>query len=572
LAALIVAAVLVFGTVVGRVAVLQTIERPAYAAYGVRQRLSTITLPANRGVIFDRNGSELAVSAPQTTVWADPNDLTSHNLVDTTVAALAPVLKLDAAGQADLRTRLTKKSDFSYVARQIDDATASQVEALKLEGVGTYVEPKRFLPAGDLAVGVLGATDVDAKGTAGVEMMYDQLLTGKPGQMVRERDARGRTIPTGKQEVVPPTPGSDVVLTLDKSLQYFTEEALKKTVATEGAKGGMVVVLDTKTGDILTMANVRVDPTTGTAEVSKANLSVVDTYEPGSVAKIVTASAALQEGVVAPGQRILVPYQKKFYDYTFVDAHSHANNSMYDIEDIIAFSSNVGTMELAQGLGPKKEQHYQQAFGFAEPTGLNFPGESNGLLKAWQDQYATEKLTVAYGQGVGVTALQLAAAMNTIANGGTYVAPRLLKATIDPSGHEADAAPSATRQVLTPTTAQEMNSVLRAVVCRGTGKLAAIPGYTVAGKTGTAYKAQKNGTYVDSQGQKHYVGSFAGFVPAEDPRISVIVSIDEPTAQHFGALVAAPLFTQVAQEGLRELSVPPSPSGGVCPAIDKGSD
>jgi cell division protein FtsI (penicillin-binding protein 3) len=233
---------------------------------------------------------------------------------------------------------------------------------------------------------------------------------------------------------------------------------------------------------------------------------------------------------------------------------------------IIAKSSNIGTMTVSRDLGAEKQEQYLRAFGFGDRSGLAFPGEAKGILESADDWQGTERYTVAYGQGVAVTAVQLAAAMNTIANGGTYVAPRLVQSTIGRDGEEEPAPLAESREVLSPPVAAEMNQILREVVCRGTGKRAQIDGYTVAGKTGTSYKARDSGGYVDSAGRKKYYASFAGFVPAENPRLTVLVSIDEPpgSGDHYGGLVAAPLFVDVAREALRSLQVPPTPGGGTC--------
>lgn len=583
LVALAAGTLVLFGAMAARVGYLQTNQRDELASYGERQRTSSVTLPADRGVIFDRNGHELALSVPKRTIWADPRfwdgDQAGEPTVEQVALPLAATLGLDAAATGKLVERLTPRvnddgepREFAYVARQVDDTVAEAVAALEIPGVYDYIEPKRIFPNGDLAVGLLGDSVPDGDGSAGLEMQFNDLLKGTSGELVRERGSGGRTIPTGRKEVVPPTPGDDLVLTIDRTLQWFTEEALKRQVATTSARGGMVVIMDVRSGDVLAMANVRRDADTGVPEVSKANLAVIDTYEPGSVAKIITAAASLQEGKMVPGLRIEVPYGKQFYDYYFRDAHFHGMHDMYDVEDIIAHSSNVGTMLLSQMVGVDRMDHYLRAFGLGERSALEFPGESRGILKPGSEWQGTEKVTVSYGQGVAVTAVQLAAATNVIANDGVYVAPRLVRATIDEDGRQVEAPPSPTREVLRPDVALQMNSVLRAVICRGTGSRAAVPGYAVAGKTGTAYKAQDNGTYLDDDGNKHYYASFSGFLPADDPRLTVLVSIDEPSGDHYGGLVAAPLFVEVAQEALRQMQVPPSPGGQGCPPTPEGGE
>jgi len=570
--ALAVVALLAFTAVVAKVISLQTVDGDRFQRIGEEQRRVTQILPADRGIIFDRNGYELALSVPATTFWADPRLVVqAPGGPQGAARALAGVLGFDAKEAAALQTRLERDAEFVYVARQVDADTAARVDALKLPGISSYAEARRVFPAGDLAQNLLGAADLDGVGSAGLEKQYEDVLKGQPGKLYRERDRSGRTIPTGRKLLEPPTPGDDLVLTIDRTLQYAAEEALEKQVAATGARGGIVVVMDTHTGDVLALANVRVDPDTHQPQVSKANLAVVDTYEPGSVAKIITASAALQEHEVGPNTILQVPMQKQYYDHLFTDVHRHGIEP-WTIEDIIAYSSNVGTMMLSQALGTTKQEQYMRAFGLGDRTALDFPSESKGILNPSAKWRGTEKLTVSFGQGVAVTGVQLAAAMNTIANGGVYVAPRLVSATVDQRGTQHATPPSDQHTVLQPDVAKTMTDLLRSVICRGTGRRAALDDYAVAGKTGTAYKAQANGSYVDDAGNHHYVGSFAGFLPVEDPRLTVLVSIDEPQGDHFGGLVATPVFQQVAQEALRVLQVPPSPQGGACPARDKGGE
>jgi len=568
LVAVLAVALVGFAILLGRVALLQTAEAASFRQAGERQRVRSTTLPAARGAIFDRNGYELAISIPQTTIWADP-----RLIIDPagTANALAPVLHFDPAQTNALARRLLRTSpsdqrEFAYVARQVDDAVAEQVRALHLPGISDYPESRRFQPSENLASSIIGGTDPDGKGTSGLELAYDKVLTGTTGELVRERGQDGRTIPAGQHQLIPPTPGDDLVLTLDRNLQYVTEHLLVSQVESVQAKGGMVVVMDTASGDVLAMANARRNADTGQVELSSANLAAVDTYEPGSVAKIVTAAAALQEGVANPQSTWMVPPRERFSDHIFTDAEPHPTESM-TLAQIIAKSSNIGTMTVSKLLGADAQSRYMRAFGFGERSDLGFPGEAKGILKPADKWQGTERYTVAYGQGVAVTAVQLAAAMNTIANGGTYVSPRLVQATIGRDGKERAVPAPEQHQVLSKPVADEMNRILREVVCRGTARnVTRIDGYTVAGKTGTAYKAADQGGYVDANGHKKYYASFAGFVPAEHPRLTVLVSIDEPpgSGEHYGAQVAAPLFMDVAREALARLQVPPTSTGDTC--------
>jgi cell division protein FtsI (penicillin-binding protein 3) len=552
--------------VVARVVMVQTVQSDQFTGYGDSRRLRRIELPAARGAIFDRNGVELAMSVPSYTVWADPRRMVDKNAA---LASLDQVLNIDVSRLPALVEQLSSESsEFAYVKRQVDEATAQQIRALELPGIYILDEPRRYLPAGNLARSVVGTTNLEGEGSTGLEAQFDEVLTGTNGYIERERDRQGRAIPAGRHEEVPPKPGTDLVLTLDQRVQYQTEQMLIRTVLETGAKGGMVVVMDTLTGDLLAVANVRRDPTDrAIVTVSSTNSAFVETYEPGSVAKIIAAAGAIEEGKVDLNRSFHIPAKLKVYDAEITDDSFHDPD--LTVRGIIAQSSNIGTVLLAREIGSEKLDSYFRAFGFGAETGVGVPGEASGLLPSWKKWSGTQRATIAYGQGVGVTAVQLTAAMNTIANGGTYVAPKLVRSTIDRTGTEQMIPASPTHQVIRPEVAADMTTVLRDVVCVGTAKTTArLPGYQVAGKTGTAYKAQaaypgQTDGYVDAQGQRHYYASFAGFVPADAPRVTVLVSIDEPEfEQRFGYQSAAPLFTEVAGEALRALKVPPSGTVG----------
>jgi cell division protein FtsI (penicillin-binding protein 3) len=569
--------------VVARVGYLQTVDRRSLAAEGEQQRLSNVTLPADRGAIFDRNGFELALSVPQTTIWADPRAIQGAG---PTAAALANALQFSPAQTADLQKRLSTTAEFEYVARQVDDATAKRVADLQLPGVYSYSESKRFYPAGTLARGLLGITDIDGKGTGGLEQAYDKMLTGKPGELIRERDEQGRTIPSGRDQTIPAQPGNDVVLTIDKTLQFTTEDLLMQQVASLHAKGAMAVVMDTASGDILAMASVDRDRMTGSVNVSSANRVVTDTYEPGSVGKIVPSSAVLDLGESSPDQFWNIAGSHKSYEYVIEDAEAHGSINLTTTQ-VITESSNIGALMMAERIGPQAFDHYLRAFGFGQPSALALPHESPGILTPVAKWSGPQLDTMAFGQGIGVTGIQLVSAMNAIANGGVYVAPRLIDATIDQNGHRHSTPPSSKHSVIKPKTAQEMNQILQTVWCKGGTAQSAprVGGYTVAGKTGTGYVAQNAGYHVvgpdgrlgidgyrDAGGAYHYFASFAGFVPAQDPKLTILVSIDEPPAggPHFGGLVAAPVFSSIAQEALQQLQIPPIAGTSSCPRTPSG--
>jgi len=564
LLAIFVGIAVIFTLLIARVALLQTKDSATYAVAGEEQRMRDEILTADRGIIFDRNGEELAISVPATTFWANPSLIKD---APSTAAALAQMLHLSATQQANLLADLTKPKKFVYVARQLDLDLAKVIEEMKLPGIGWYSEPKRVAPAGDIAKGVVGRTNVDGTGIAGLEKQFDATLNGTPGRYAREVDTKGYSIAGGKRELQAAIPGDDLVTSISRPIQYQAEQALLAKVGELQARGGTAIVENTKTGEIYAMAAVRKDPDTGEYYITSANIAAVDAYEPGSVAKVITISAAINEGTVTKDTTYDVPWRKHFYDLDLSDAEQHATQAM-TVARILAKSSNIGTIFVSQTIGIAKQEQYMRAFGLGSVSGLDFPGESKGILRPHEKWQGTEKVTVAYGQGVAATAIQLIGAVNTIANKGVYVAPKLVKATIDAQGVMHDTAPSATHEVVSPQTADTMNVLMRDVVCAGTASQAKIPGYTIAGKTGTGYKAQANGTYVKEDGTKAYYASFVGFLPAEDPQVTILVSIDEPPADgnHFGGNTAAPAFARIAEAAVHELAIKPPTADGGCPA------
>jgi cell division protein FtsI (penicillin-binding protein 3) len=561
--------ILLFALVLGRVVWLQTVKAKGLQAAGKDQRTSETAVKAMRGTIFSRDGDELALSVPTTTLIANPK-----LVVDAagTVSVVGAMLQLSAEKQVALLNAFTeKKKSFVYIARQLDDDLADSVLALGLPGVEGYRESKRILPTGDVGRSVIGRTDIDGLGIAGVERQFDDQLTGEDGESVRQRDRDGNTIAGAEVTAQAPIPGDDLQLTIDRSLQFQVEQALLTRVSELSAKGGVVIVMDTATGEIYAMANVerRLD---GVVEVTSANLAAVVPFEPGSVAKVFSISAAINEGAVTRDTTLEVPGKVVFdegtdWEKTITDAEPHGTQPM-TVRDILVHSSNIGTWKSAQKIGSERLGDYLGAFGFGSMTGLDFPDESAGQIKAASEWQGTEKVTVTYGYGYSATAVQLAAAVNAIANHGTYVAPKLLLSRIDERGTMVPTPPSSTREVVSAETAATMTSLMTDVVCDGTGSRAQLPDISVAGKTGTAYKVQENNTYEGDAGERAYRASFVGFLPAADPKITVLVSIDEPdptTKDRFGGTAAAPLFTTVAEAAILELRISPTPGDTGCP-------
>ena len=563
--------VAMFGVVIGRVVMLQTTSSDTLRAAGRDQRTTERILRATRGVIFDRNGDELALSVPATTIIANPKLVTDPA---GTVATLAGVLGLSPEKQQTLLDAFAAKDkSFVYVARQVDDGVASTVAALALNGIDGIAEDRRTMPGGEVGQSVIGRTDIDGVGIGGIEKQFDAVLTGTDGELTREHDRDGRSLPGSETTTVTPVPGDDVVLTIDRSVQFAVEQALLNQVTSLAARGGTAIVYDTRSGDVIAMVGVRRNDD-GIVEVTSGNIAAVDSAEPGSVVKAITIASALNEGTVTPDSLFQIPWSKQFSDTVLHDAEQHPTET-WPVSKILIKSSNIGTIEtyltIADTLRNKKEKlgAYMTAFGLGQRTALGFPGESVGLGADWTMWEGAEQYTVAYGQGIASTSIQLVAAINVLANNGVYVAPRLVKATVSADGTLVETAPSEIHQVVRPEVAQQMTAMMREVVCSGTATLAQVDGVSVAGKTGTGLKAQPNGTYLNDKGERTYYSSFVGYFPAEAPQVTVLISIDEPPGAEgqetrFGGTAAAPVFAAIAPTIMREMNIVP-PVGGGCP-------
>ena len=594
LAALLLTMTVFFVAIAGRLVTIQGISANHYMAIGLAQSISKVSLPGQRGTIFDRNGNELALSIPQTTVWADPKQVTQP---EQEAEALGPVIGYDPA---TVQAELVTNSQFVYLARTVDDAVAAQVTALHLTGVYTMPEPKRFQPASPLASSLLGMVGIDNTGLSGLEQEYNQQLAGRPGQLIEEQDTDGVEIPGGLKQDQPAVSGDDLVLTIDEPLQAETEQALAAQITATKARSGIAAVMDTQTGELLAVASLTTIPTAivdgqavcapaiATTPSSVATAAAAATpalppgdtpaascppgptpsstafttiFEPGSMSKLVTISGALEEGVVVPSDHFSVPDSIPVSDTVIHDAESHPVED-WSVTDILANSSNVGTVTIAERLGQQRLANELHAFGFGQPSGVDFPGESAGLLPAVSQWSATSLATIAIGQGVGVTAIQMLAAYNTIANGGVYVAPKLVAATVNTAGVTQPTAPSPQRRVVSAQVAAEMNTMLGEVVRVGTGQEAQVSGYTVAGKTGTAQIPLQNARgYMTGV----YDSSFAGFVPAEHPDLTAIVVLDE--TPDYGAVASAPVFGEIAADGLRDFKIAPVPAQPSAPGV-----
>ncbi len=561
LVALLVAMAVAFAGLVWRLADVQGVSAERYNTFGESQRFESQVLPADRGSILDRNGAELAISLRRQTVWADPTLVTDPSAA---AFALAPVLAMD---ETALYALLTEDGEFVWLARTVEDDVATAVAALDLDGVFLQEEPERFLPSGTLAAPVLGEVGSDAVGLSGLELQYDEVLTGTPGELLVEKDVAGNDIAAGTRQLQPPRRGDTLVLTIDQAMQYETERILAEQIVGSHAKGGIAIVADPRTGDILALANLDAGRKGAPPSPSYDNMAVTRVYEPGSVNKVVTIAGAVEEGIVAGGTRLSVPDRYQVADEVFQDDEPH-EPAYWSVDEIMAESSNVGTIMIGQKLGKDRINRYLDDFGLVDQTALDFPGESGGILPAPDDWSGTSIATVPIGQGVAVTALQMLGAYNTIANGGTYVAPRLVRGTIDADGKLHEAVVAGGRRVVSLDTSIAITKMLVDAVAEGTGSAAAFPNYTVAGKTGTARKPKDDALgYQDGA----YVASFAGFVPASAPRLSAIVVLDEPTP-YYGGLVSAPVFARLGAVGTRLFAVPPEPSTNAPLTTSAGRD
>jgi cell division protein FtsI (penicillin-binding protein 3) len=560
LAVIPVLAVLLFAAVGYKLIDVQVRNPDRFLAQGASQRTGTTQLAAGRGAILDRNGEALALSVPRQTVFADPSMIDDPEGL---ARRLAPVLRVPRYELVDL---MSADGRFSVLARTVDDDVADEVTELNLAGIGMFQEYERVNPSDDLGRSIVGGVTEDgADGTSGLERQLDEQLTGTPGQVVYEKSKAdgGGTITGTRRRIEPARPGADVSLTIDQVLQYEAERVLADHLERAGALGGTAIISRPSTGEILALANLA-ETESGAFEPTPDNVALTDVYEPGSVNKVITVAAAIEAGLVTPDTTMFVPDELQVGSHLFSDSHPHETTE-WTVTDILATSSNVGTIMLAKELGAERMDEFIRRFGFGERTGLGFPDESPGILlppEEWERQ-STAIGSIPIGQGVSVTALQMLQAFNVLGNDGTYVPPRLVRSITGPDGESQPVPSGEERRVVSPETAAAVRAMMAQVVERGTGQLAAVPGYSIAGKTGTARKPQPTGTYEDENGQMHYIATFAGLLPAENPDLSIIVVMDEPSRSIYAADVAAPAFADLARFALRRLGIPPSAGGDI---------
>jgi len=527
---------------------LQSVRAESLSSMGRTQHRESVTIPAGRGTIFDRSGLELALGERATTVYANPMQIANPRQ-----AALAVDRTLGVNADKIFPSLADRSHGFVYVARQADPARAAALQRLKLPGFGFYPEERRNYPQGSVAAQILGFVGTDGSGLSGLEFQFNRVLAGRPGKETVVKDPSGQVIDVQGER--PEVPGRDVYLTLDHSIQANAEEVLRETVRKWSAKSASAIVLDPRTGAILAMA---VQPgydanrfTSAPVDLQR-NRTVTDTYEPGSTYKLITVAGALSERIVKPTTRFTLPYSLHVADRVIHDAEERGTVN-YSVAQILAHSSNIGAIKLAQLLGRTRLSSWITKFGFGRMTGIDFPGESPGIVLP-PDKWSGSTIgNVPIGQGIAVTPVQMAAAYAAIANRGVWSRPHLVD-------HVAGGArPSLNRRrLVSPQIANQLMMMLKDVVAEGTGQYAAMPGYQVAGKTGTAQKPDSHGGYATGR----YVASFVGIVPASRPRFVILVAVDEPHGAIWGGTVAAPAFQQIARFDLQYLEVPPDAAPG----------
>jgi cell division protein FtsI (penicillin-binding protein 3) len=528
-----------------RLAYLQVVRYGALAQYASRQQQRTIELSPKRGIIYDRNGQELAMSVLVDSVYAVPSQVPDQ---ETTAAILATVLDGNAE---EILARMKSQRHFAWIARKVDAETADRIRALNLRGIGFQKEPKRFYPKRELAAQVLGYVGLDDEGLAGVELGFTQDLRGTPGTMVVSQDARRRWFGRLERQ---PEPGVNLVLTLDEKIQYIAEKEIDRAMEDTHSKAAAIVIQNPRTGEILALAN----RPTFNPNVSKItpgalkNHAVSDIYEPGSVFKTVTYSSALEEHLTRLDE--LISCDPGFIMVGGIKIRDSHHIGTVKVEDAFAESSDVGAVKMGLRLGPELLLKHMRDFGFGQQTGIELPGETRGLVKPLKQWSSSSIGAMSIGQEVGVTPLQIISMVSTIANDGIYSAPRIVAGVTSPAQgfQQLVFRPREQRRVISSLTAAQMRRMMQSVVLYGTARRALLNGYTVAGKTGTA---QQINPATHRYSSTDYVASFVGFAPVNNPAISIAVILDTPQGLHQGGQVSAPVFKRVAEQVLAYLNV-----------------
>ncbi len=540
-----------FMVAAGRAFQLQVLQGEKLKRLGERQHLKEWIVLPKRGAVMDRAGEPLALSLETQSVYARPHRIHDPGSVS---QALARILNLDVV---EVKQKITSDKPFVWIKRQVGPQEAEQIQALSASGIGMFYEPNRYYPQGQLAGQVIGFVGRDSEGLEGLELQYNSYIRGETGSSVIERDALGRRVLVQGVEGLQIPPGGDIQLTLDTSIQYLAEKELEATISKVRAKAGVAVVVDPMTGEVLALANY---PSFNPNNFSKQspqqrrNRAVADSFEPGSTFKTILAAAALEEGVVGKDDLFYCEMGKYAYAGKWIhDTHPYG---WLPFSKILQVSSNIGFTKVAEKLKRERYFKYIEKFGFGQVTGIDVPGEVPGLLRKPESWSAIDLATHAFGQGIAATPMQMVMAYAAIANGGFLMRPYLVRRAVGPKGEVLlENQPHVVRRVVSEKTARLLASMLKEVTNEGgTGTMAQVEGFEVAGKTGTAQKADLvHGGYAATK----RVASFIGFVPADAPKLVALVLVDEPEGNVYGGVVAAPIFRNIARGALRHLGVAP---------------
>ena len=538
---------------VARLAQIQLVRHEDYVLRAQRQQERTLPLAPVRGSILDARGRVLAESVAAVSVYADPQAIVN---VAATARSLATVGGLGLTAR-QIEQKLGSDGAFVWLGRQLPQEVGDAIARLRLQGIYFLEAHRRTYPRGMLAANVVGYVGVDGDGLAGIEHALDSRVRGRAGRVTMLRDAKRGMYLVGGEGANRPVDGDTVTLTIDSVVQFITERALQRAVEKYRAAGGSAIVLDPSDGSVLAMASLPTfDPNRFLEADASAwrNRNVQDMYEPGSTFKVVTAAAALEEGAVTPSQMLDCGNGVIQVGNVAIHEHSGVQYGLMSFEDVIVHSSNVGAIRVGLSLGQDRFYRYIRRFGFGERTNIELPGETPGRVRRTGLWSQVSNASISIGQEIGVTPLQMITAMATVANGGVRVAPHIIDRIVDGGGSlvERPAHPAPVR-VISERTAAVLNEILKAVVARGTGANASLAEHIVAGKTGTAQKAVRGG-----YSQDRVVASFGGYVPADRPRLVILVVVDEPRGGQFGGEIAAPAFQEIAEASLRYLGIPPS--------------
>ena len=538
-----------FGVILFRLVNLQVLQAAELTARADRQHQKTVTLEGARGTVTDRHGKVLAMNVEVPSIFGVPTSLDSPA---GTARSLSPVLHIR---REELEKKLRQDKHFVWLARKVEPEQGRRLEQLSIDGIGMVMEGRRFYPKGPLLSHVLGFVGMDGVGLEGLERRYESQLHGEKRLTVLQRDALGRTVfPKGLREQVP-SAGQALTLTIDEVIQYIAEKELEEAVDQARAKSGTIIVMEPRSGAILAMAvSPRFDPNAVASLTADRwrNRALTDTYEPGSTMKLVVAAAALEEKLMMPGSMLFGENGRMTIANTTI--HDHEKLGWMTFAQMIQKSSNIGAAKTGMLLGEQRLYRYLQAFGFGQRTDIDLPGEVAGLLKSPRQWGRRSLASISMGQEVGVTPLQMVSAVSAIANDGVLMKPFIVSHVRDQKGQPVnEVLPQVKRRVISPATASMLTTIMEGVVTNGTGTKAAIPGFRAAGKTGTAQKVDpRTGAYSSALS----IGSFVGFVPADAPRLAIIVVIDEPQGEAWGGVVAAPVFRRVAEQALTYMGVP----------------